>query len=71
MKKIAQIISAIYILSVIICIFCVPISAIMLICKLTAATSASWFACCVPLIISIAASPIMIIAKMLIDNKEG
>ena len=64
-----RVVSVIYIVALLIVLVCVPISAIMLICKICAATSVEWINCCIPLIIAIAASPMLIIAKQIIDNK--
>ncbi len=63
-----KIISATYIVTLLIMIICLPMSAIMLICKLCAATALSWIGCCVPLIIALSVLPIFIIAKILIDK---
>ena len=46
MKKV---ISAIYVIGCLLCTVCTPLSAIFIICKLCAATSLSWIACCIPL----------------------
>lgn len=70
MNKLKIFISAFYALSVLIITFCVPISAIIIICKLCSATTLPWINCCVPLIISISLAPFIIIFKFLID-KEG
>lgn len=51
MKKI---ISAIYVIGCLLCTVCTPLSAIFIICKLCAATSLSWIACCIPLLIALA-----------------
>lgn len=64
-----KVISTIYIAAFLIVVLCVPIGAIMLICKVCGATSIAWIGCCVPLIIAIATSPILIIAKQIIDSK--
>lgn len=71
MKKFKNMISAFYLISILVIIFCVPISAIMTICKLCQATSLSWINCCTPIIITIALAPFVILSKILIDNKEG
>lgn len=63
-----KIISATYIVTLLITIICLPMSAIMLICKLCGTTALSWIGCCVPLIIALSVLPIFIIAKILIDK---
>ena len=63
-----KIISATYIVTLLIMIICLPMSAIMLICKFCSATALSWIGCCVPLIIALSVLPIFIIAKILIDK---
>lgn len=65
MKKLAVIASAVYIIAVLVAVFCVPISAIMIVCKLCAATALSWIGCCIPLIIALAVSPIIAIGKII------
>ena len=52
-----KIVSAIYILTLIVCIICLQIFAIMAIFKLCNATSLAWISCCVPLIIAIIIAP--------------
>lgn len=64
-----KIVSVIYIVALLVVLVCVPISAIMLICKLCEATSIAWIDCCIPLIIAIAVTPMLIITKQIIDNK--
>lgn len=71
MKPFAVILSLLYIVLLLAIVFCVPLSAILLICKACGAYAASWLACCVPLLIALAALPFYIIAKILLDNKEG
>lgn len=63
-----KIVSAIYILTLIICIICLQIFAIMAIFKLCNATSLAWISCCVPLIIAIIIAPAILITKNLIDR---
>ena len=63
-----KIVSAIYILALIICIICLQIFAIMAIFKLCNATSLAWISCCVPLIIAIIIAPAILITKNLIDR---
>ncbi len=70
MKKIKNLISVFYLISMLVIIFCLPISAIMIICKLCKATLLSWINCCTPIIITIALTPFIILSKILIDNKE-
>ena len=45
-------------------------SAIFIICKLCAATSLSWIACCIPLLIALAVLPLLIITKAIINASE-
>lgn len=63
-------IAAIFIITCLLCIFCVPLSAIFIICKLCDATSISWIGCCVPLIIALSILPFLIISKIIIDGSE-
>ncbi len=65
-----KILSAIYIIGILVFAFCVPISAIFVICKLCAATSLSWIACCAPFLAALAYSPLWIIAKITLDAGE-
>lgn len=60
MKKV---ISAIYVIGCLLCTVCTPLSAIFIVCKLCAATSLSWIACCIPLLIALAVLPLLIITK--------
>ncbi len=71
MKVFAVILSLLYIAFFVVIVFCVPLSAILLICKACDAIAASWLACCVPLLIALAALPFYIIAKIILDQKEG
>lgn len=59
--------SVIYVATVLVIVLCVPMSAIMLICKAATATAISWLGACVPLLVAIAASPFMILSKILLD----
>ncbi|MBQ7977383.1 MAG: hypothetical protein IJ301_02135 [Clostridia bacterium] len=68
LNKLKVIVSAVYLIAYAICLICVPTSAIMIICKLCKATSLAWISCCVPIIIAIALSPILYIAKTIIDK---
>lgn len=63
--------SAIYIVACLICVVCVPLSAIFVICKLCDAISLSWIACCVPLLISLSVTPPLIIAKAVLSAGEN
>lgn len=63
-----KIVSAIYILTLIVCIICLQTFAIMAIFKLCNATSLAWISCCVPLIIAIIIAPAILITKNLIDR---
>lgn len=67
MKKI---ISAIYVIGCLLCTVCTPLSAIFIICKVCAATSLSWIACCIPLLIALAVLPLLIITKAIINASE-
>lgn len=71
MKVFAVILSLLYIAFFVAIVFCVPLSAILLICKACGALAASWLACCVPLLIALAATPFYVIAKIILDQKEG
>lgn len=69
---IKKIVSILYLATLLVMVLCVPMSAIMLICKLCEATPLSWIGCCVPLLIAIASLPILIITKLLLlDVREG
>lgn len=71
MKVFAAILSLLYIVFLVAIIFCVPLSAILLICKACGACAASWLGCCVPLLIALAAMPFYTLAKIILDQKEG
>ena len=62
-----KIISAIYIAAMLVIVFCVPLSAIFVVCKLCGATPISWLGACVPLIIALAVLPCFILSKILLD----
>ncbi len=62
-----KVISAIYIASLLAIVFCTPLSAILIVCKLCGATPLSWLGVCVPLMVAIAAVPLMILSKILLD----
>ena len=62
-----KIISAIYVVTFLVIVVCVPISAICVICKLCGATPISWLGACVPLIIALAVLPCFILSKILLD----
>lgn len=68
MKTIGKILTIAYVVAVFIVILCSPISAIMLVCKACGASALSWIASCVPLMIAIAASPIVVIGKIIIEK---
>lgn len=70
-KIFAAILSLLYILIFAAIVICVPLSAILLICKACDAISASWLSCCVPLLIALAATPFYVFAKIILDQKEG
>lgn len=65
LKKIASIL---YLVSLVVLIFCVPLSAILLICKAVGALSASWLGACVPLIIALSVLPIFTLCKIALGN---
>lgn len=62
-----KIISAIYVVTLLVIVFCVPLSAIFVVCKLCGATPISWLGACVPLIIALAVLPCFILSKILLD----
>lgn len=70
-KIFAAILSLLYIVIFAAIVFCVPLSAILLICKACGAIAASWLGCCVPLLIALAATPFYVIGKIILDHKEG
>ena len=65
-----KIISAIYIVTVLICVFCVPMSAILIIIKLCGVGGTTWLGVCMPFIVSLAVSPLLLISKFLIDGRS-
>jgi len=62
-----KILSAIYIVALLVIVVCVPLSAIFVVCKLCGATPLSWLGACVPLLIALAAFPPFILSKILLD----
>lgn len=62
-----KIISAIYVIAMLVIVFCVPLSAIFAVCKLCGALPFSWLGACVPLLVAIAAVPPFIVSKFLLD----
>ncbi len=62
-----KIISAIYVVTLLVIVVCVPLSAIFVVCKLCGATPLSWLGACVPLIIALAVLPCFILSKILLD----
>ena len=62
-----KIISAIYIVTLLVIVVCVPLSAIFVVCKLCGATPLSWLGACVPLLIALAVLPCFILSKILLD----
>ena len=62
-----KIISAIYVVTLIVIVVCVPLSAIFVVCKLCGATPLSWLGACVPLLIALAVLPCFILSKILLD----
>ena len=71
MSKLKAVTSLIYIVLLVVIVICVPLSAILLICKACAAIGASWLGCCVPLLIALAAAPIFAFAKIILEFMEG
>lgn len=71
MKVFAVILSLLYIALLAVIVICVPLSAILLICKACDVCTASWLGCCVPLLIALAAAPLFTFAKIILDSKEG
>ncbi len=62
-----KIISAIYVVTLLVIVVCVPLSAIFVVCKLCGATPLSWNGACVPLLIALAVLPCFILSKILLD----
>ncbi|WP_251546683.1 hypothetical protein [Pumilibacter intestinalis] len=62
-----KIISAIYVVTLLVIVVCVPLSAIFVVCKLCGATPLSWLGACVPLLIAFAVLPCFILSKILLD----
>ena len=62
-----KIISAIYVVTLLVIVVCVTLSAIFVVCKLCGATPISWLGACVPLIIALAVLPCFILSKILLD----
>lgn len=62
-----KIISAIYVVTLLVIVVCVPLSAIFVICKLCGATPLSWLGACVPFMIALAVLPLFILSKILLD----
>ena len=62
-----KIISAIYVVTLLVIVVCVPLSAIFVVCKLCGATPISWLGACVPLIIALAVLPCFILSNILLD----
>ncbi len=66
------IISLLYIVLLVVIVLCLPLSAILLVCKACSACAVSWLGCCVPLLIALAAAPIFVFCKLILDvKKEG
>lgn len=67
-----KVICAVFLIALFVCVFCFPLSAILIICKLTGAGALSWIGACIPAIIALSVLPFLIIAKFLLDaGKEG
>lgn len=64
---IKRIISIIYVIALLLMVICVPLSAIFIIVRLCEASTMSWFACCVPVLIALGVLPLFIITKVIID----
>jgi len=64
------IINVIYIVTVLVCVFCVPLSAIFLTIKLCGVGGMSWLGACLPFIIALAVLPFLLIAKFIIDGRS-
>lgn len=62
-----KIISAIYVVTLLVIVVCVPLSAIFVVCKLCGATPLSWLGACVPFLIALAVLPCFILSKILLD----
>lgn len=69
MKKLQKIISAIYLSTLLIDTICLPLSAIFILFKLCEASSMSWIGCFIPVVITLATVPIIVVSKALIDEK--
>lgn len=65
------IVSILYVVTLVVLVVCVPLSAILIICKLCDAIAASWIGVCVPLIIALAVLPIFTLAKIILGDKEA
>lgn len=65
------IIGLLHILASLAIVFCAPIGAILVICKLCAAATLSWIAACTPFIVALSAVPLFALSKMLLDLKGG
>ena len=66
------IISLLYIVLLVVIVLCLPLPAILLVCKACGACAVSWLGCCVPLLIALAAAPIFVFCKLILDvKKEG
>ena len=63
-----KIISAVYLVSLLVCLVGLPMSAILLTLKLCAATRLSWLSCCIPLIDAFAVFPLVIVGRAIIKN---
>ena len=63
-----KIISAVYLVSLLLCLVGLPTSAILLTLKLCAATRLSWLSCCIPLIVVFAVFPFVIVGRAIIKN---
>lgn len=62
-----RVISAIYVISLIVIIFCAPVSGILLLIKACADVAYSWLTAVIPLIIALAVLPAFLLCKIIID----
>ena len=69
MKRLQKVISIIYLSTLLIDTVCLSLSAIFLLFKLCAASAMSWIGCFIPVVIVFATNPIIVVAKILIDEK--
>lgn len=63
-----RITSVVYIVALLTLTVCLPLFAILVTVKLCGATGMPWIGCCVPLVVSFAVLPLMVISKFFIDQ---